>query len=182
MRERDGGTPRRPCPETRATGPGREEGRSRLCHLRRHPHPRGPGRPSPPSTRASARARDEPAGHRISGRRHPVGVRRASGSVHDKKAEWVWSVLGELKPAWSPWPTRATRAAPGRRSRTGERTSPDRSKKPTAPTQTRRAGRAGERAAQVMENPQQAGLLPWRAGNSRKPFTHCQLPRSVTQE
>ncbi len=57
------------------------------------------------------------------------------GSVHDKKAEWVWGVLDELeKAAWSPSRTRDTRAAPGRRSRTRAGTSRSRRNRPTKPT------------------------------------------------
>ena len=33
------------------------------------------------------------------GRGHPVGVRAAARSVHDKKAEWIWGVLAELEAA-----------------------------------------------------------------------------------
>ena len=59
------------------------------------------------------------------------------GSVHDKKAEWIWGVLAELRrrPAWSSWPTRATRAAAHAKSPVqGGRTSRNPRKTPTAPT------------------------------------------------
>jgi Helix-turn-helix of DDE superfamily endonuclease/DDE superfamily endonuclease len=47
------------------------------------------------------------------------------GSVHDKKAEWIWGVLAELEAAGLvTLPIRATRAARTRRSRTRARTSP----------------------------------------------------------
>ena len=42
---------------------------------------------------------DEPAGHRQPRRGYPVGARALPGSVHDKKAEWIWGVLAELEAA-----------------------------------------------------------------------------------
>jgi Helix-turn-helix of DDE superfamily endonuclease/DDE superfamily endonuclease len=58
------------------------------------------------------------------------------GSVHDKKAEWIWGVLDELEKAGlvTLADIRDTRAAPGRRSLTGARASPNPRRKPTAPT------------------------------------------------
>ena len=81
--------------------------------------------------------------------------------------------MNSRKPAWSPWPTRATRAAPGRRSRTGERTSPGRSKKPTAPTRNsarRASGRT--RSSSHGKSSASSAAAPGAPGNSRKPFTH----------
>ena len=67
------------------------------------------------------------------------------GSVHDKKAEWIWGVLDEQrKPAWSPSPTRATRAAPGRRSRTRAGTSRNLKRRPTAPTRSSAPAASGQ--------------------------------------
>jgi hypothetical protein len=57
------------------------------------------------------------------------------GSVHDKKAEWIWGVLDGLeKPDWSRLRTRGTRAAPGRRFPIRGRASRSRRRRPTAPT------------------------------------------------
>jgi hypothetical protein len=59
------------------------------------------------------------------------------GSVHDKKAEWIWGVLAELEAAgWSPWPIRATRGARTRRSRTRGRTSRIPRSRPTGRTRS----------------------------------------------
>jgi hypothetical protein len=59
------------------------------------------------------------------------------GSVHDKRAEWIWGVLDELEKAGLvTLADKGTWAAPGRRSRTGGRTSPNRRKRPTAPTRS----------------------------------------------
>jgi hypothetical protein len=57
------------------------------------------------------------------------------GSVHDKKAEWIWGVLDELEAAGLVvLPTRATRDRNTPRSRTRGRTSRNPRKPPTVPT------------------------------------------------
>jgi hypothetical protein len=59
------------------------------------------------------------------------------GSVHDKRAEWICGVLDELERAGLvTLADKGTWAAPGRRSRTGARTSPGRRKRLTAPTRS----------------------------------------------
>ena len=105
------------------------------------------------------------------------------GSVHDKKAEWVWGVLGELEKAglvtladkgyqgstWAKIPYRG-KNKPGAAQRSQPR-----------PRETPRAGRAGERAAQVMEDPQQAPLLPLARRETRESHSRIAAPRSVTR-
>src|SRR5690242_19159389 len=60
--------------------PGRGEGRIRLRRPGRDPDPDRPGRCGPAVLfRQAQEARDEPAGHRKPGRRHPLGVRGAAG-------------------------------------------------------------------------------------------------------
>jgi hypothetical protein len=57
------------------------------------------------------------------------------GSVHDKKAEWIWSVLAELEAAGLvTLADKATRAPRTRKSRTRGRTSRNPRNRPTAPT------------------------------------------------
>jgi hypothetical protein len=93
-----------------------------LRRHRRHPYPDRPGCRRPAVLfRQAQEARDEPAGHRRS-RWEILWVSGAlPGSVHDKKAEWIWGILAELETgAWSSWPTRATSDRNTRRSRTRE--------------------------------------------------------------
>ena len=98
-----GGGPRPardPGAEAPPGGPGREEGWVRLRGPGRHPDPHRPGRRRPALLlRQAQEARNGPAGHRQLRRGCPVGVRGAAGSVHDKKAEWIWDVLAELEAA-----------------------------------------------------------------------------------
>ena len=76
VRERDRRPAGRPRPEAPQGRPGREEGRARLRRHRRHPDPHRPGCRGPALLlRQAQEARDEPAGHRQSRRRHLVGVR-----------------------------------------------------------------------------------------------------------
>ena len=73
------------------------------------------------------------------------------------------------------WPARATRAAPGRRSLPGEEQAGAAERGQPRPRETPRPRRAGERAAQDMEDSQQAPLLPWRAGKLAKAIHVLQL-------
>jgi hypothetical protein len=85
------------------------------------------------------------------------------------------------KPAWSPSRTRATRAAPGRRSRTRARTSPSPRKRPTVPTRNSAPRRARERAAQGLEDPHQAPLLPVAHRETRQSHSRTAAPRGITR-
>ena len=114
VRERDRRPARGPRAEAAQGGPGREEGRVRLRGPGRHADPDRPGRRGPAVLlRQAQEARDEPAGHRQPRTATSCGcpgrcparctTRRPSGSG----ASWTsWRPR-----AWSPWPTRATRAA-----------------------------------------------------------------------
>ena len=66
---------------------------ARLRRRGRHLDPGRPGCRGPALLlRQAQEARDEPAGHR----QHILWVSGAlPGSVHDKKAEWIWGVLAE---------------------------------------------------------------------------------------
>jgi len=77
-----------------------------------------------------------------------------AGPVHDTKAKWIWGVLDELeeKPTWSPWRTRGTRAAPGRRPPYKGKGKPEPQKK--------QANRAHARLAPASER--NAQLKAWR--------------------
>src|SRR5690348_8775750 len=67
------------APKLRKAVQGREEGRLRLRDPGRDADPGQPGRGGPPVLlRQAPQARDEPAGHRQSGRRHLVCVRGAA--------------------------------------------------------------------------------------------------------
>jgi hypothetical protein len=97
------------------------------------------------------------------------------GSVHDKKAEWVWSVLGELEKAGL-----VTLADKGYQGSTWAKI-PYRGKNKPGPLKEANRAHAklrapGERANAQLKSWKILSKLrccPWRAGNSRKPFTHC---------
>ena len=106
------------------------------------------------------------------------------GSVHDKKAEWIWGVLHELEAAGLV--TLADKGYQGsgtRRSRTGARTSRNRRKTPirrtrgsahpvSARTPSSRPGRSFESSAAAPRTP-----ASWP-----RPFTHCRPCREQTRD
>ena len=98
------------------------------------------------------------------------------GSVHDKKAEWIWGVLAELEAAGlivlADKGYQGSRYAkiPYREEQAGipERRQP----RPRETALTRRA--RPERPAEDLENPPQAPLLPLaRLRSLPRPSTHC---------
>jgi hypothetical protein len=81
------------------------------------------------------------------------------GSVHDKKAEWVWGVLAELEAAGLiVLADKGYQAARTRKSRTRARTSRNHRKTPTKPT--RNYGHPANARTQDLAHPPQAPLLP----------------------
>ena len=98
------------------------------------------------------------------------------GSVHDKRAEWIWGVIAELETAGLV--TLADKgyqgAAPGRRPPTRARTSPNPRKRPTAPT---RGSAAPASARTPSSRPGRSSVssaaAPGASGNSPRPSTHC---------
>ena len=104
------------------------------------------------------------------------------GSVHDKKAEWIWGVPTSSRPrAWSRWPIRATRAAPGPRFPTGEEQARIPEGGQPRPRETPRPRRKGKRAAQNMEDPHQAALLPVARRETRQGHPRFTGPRGITR-
>jgi hypothetical protein len=101
------------------------------------------------------------------------GILRVSaalpGSVHDKKAEWIWGVLAELgRAGLVTLAGKGYQAAPGRGSPAGGRASQNPGKTPTAPTRGFATRRAGKRAAQDMGDSPRAPLLPAQANSPRQ--------------
>ena len=105
------------------------------------------------------------------------------GSVHDKKAEWIWGVLDELEKAGPGHPR--GQGVPGQhlgegpvqgeeQAGTAERGQP-------RPRETPRPRRAGERAAQDMEDPRQAPLLPVARRETRQGHSRIAAPRGITR-
>ena len=91
------------------------------------------------------------------------------GSVHDKKAEWIWGVLAELEAAGL-----VTLAEKGYQESayakipTGERTSRNRRNRPTAPAPGSAHPASARTPSLNLAYPPQAPLLPWRAGQLAK--------------
>ena len=92
------------------------------------------------------------------------------GSVHDKKAEWIWGVLAELEAAaWSPWPIRATRAARTRRSRTRGKNKPESQKQANkAHAKLRSPGERANAQLKTWKILSKLRCCPWRAGQLAK--------------
>jgi Helix-turn-helix of DDE superfamily endonuclease/DDE superfamily endonuclease len=101
------------------------------------------------------------------------------GSVHDKKAEWIWGVLASWRPrAWSPWPIRVTRAAATRRSRTGAGTSPHHRKRPIRRTRNSAPpGRGRTRSSRPGGSSASSAAAPGVPGSSPRPSTLCRSMR-----
>jgi hypothetical protein len=105
------------------------------------------------------------------------------GSVHDKKAEWIWGVLAELEKAglvtladkgyqgstWAKVPYKGQEQAGT--AETGQPCS----------RETPRPRRACERAAQGMEDPHQAPLLPLACRETRESHSRIAAPRGVSR-
>jgi DDE superfamily endonuclease/Helix-turn-helix of DDE superfamily endonuclease len=105
------------------------------------------------------------------------------GSVHDKKAEWIWGVLDELEATGlvtladkgyqgSTW---AKIPYPGEeQARIPEGGQP-------RPRETPRPRRKGKRAAQNVEDPHQAALLPVARRETRQGHPRFAGPRGITR-
>ena len=105
------------------------------------------------------------------------------GSVHDKKAEWIWGVLDELETAGPHRPR--GQGVPGQylgegpvqgeeQAGTAERCEP-------GPREAPRPRRAGERAAQDVEDPPEAALLPVARRETRQSHSRIAAPRGITR-
>ena len=104
------------------------------------------------------------------------------GSVHDKKAEWVWASSPSWRPpAWSPSPL----GLPGQhlgedplqgqgQARVTERGQP-------RPRQAPRARGKSKRTAQGLAHPPQAALLPLARRATRQGHPRIAAPRGITQ-
>ncbi len=107
------------------------------------------------------------------------------GSVHDKKAEWIWGVLEELEKAGLVTLADKTLGLPGQylgedpvqgqeQARIAERGQP-------RPRQTPRTRRARQRPAQGMEDPHQAPLLPVACREPRQSHPRIAAPRGINR-
>ena len=98
------------------------------------------------------------------GRRHRVGVRAAArrGARPDRRPDLGRRCASWPPPAWSCWPTRATRAPAThvRHPVPGQEQAGIAEGTPTAPTPSSAPRRARERPAQDLAHPAQAPLLP----------------------
>jgi hypothetical protein len=91
------------------------------------------------------------------------------GSVHDKKAEWIWGVLAELEAAGLvTLPIRATRAARTRRSRTGEEQAGIAERSEPGSREAPRARRKGKRPLKNWQILLKLRCCPGRAGQLAK--------------
>ena len=159
------------APKLRAGGPGREKGRSRLRHPRRHADPDRPGRRDRPFY--SGKHKKHGMNLQViavSGRRHPVGVRRAArlGPRQESRVG-----LGRARRAGESRPGHPGRQGiPGQHLGEGpvqgEEQAGAAERGQPRPRETPRPRRAGKRAAQGMEDPRKLRCCPWRAGKLAK--------------
>ena len=105
------------------------------------------------------------------------------GSVHDKKAEWIWGVLDELEAAGL-----VTLADKGYQGSSWAKIPYRGKNKPgipeggqPRPRETPRPRRKGKRAAQNMEDPHQAALLPVARRETRQGHPRFAGPRGITR-
>ena len=105
------------------------------------------------------------------------------GSVHDKKAEWIWGVLDELEAAGL-----VTLADKGYQGSTlgedpvpGEEQAGIPERGQPRPRETPRPRRKGKRAAQDLEDPHQAPLLPLARRETRQGYPRFAAPRGITR-
>ena len=106
------------------------------------------------------------------------------GSVHDKKAEWIWGVLAELEAAGL-----VTLADKGYQGTTYAKIPYKGRNKPESQKEANRAHaklrvtrRARERPAQDLAHPPQAPLLPLARRATRQGHPRIADPRSITQD
>ena len=105
------------------------------------------------------------------------------GSVHDKKAEWIWGVLAELEAAGL-----VTLADKGYQGSTYAKIPYRGKNKPESqkagqprPRETPRTRRARERPAQDLADPPQAPLLPLARRATRQGHPRIAGPRGITR-
>jgi hypothetical protein len=105
------------------------------------------------------------------------------GSVHDKKAEWIWGVLAELEAAGL-----ITLADKGYQGSAYAKIPYRGKNKPESPEtgqqgarETPRTRRARERPAQDLENSPQAPLLPLARWSARQGHPRIADPRGITR-
>jgi DDE superfamily endonuclease len=104
------------------------------------------------------------------------------GSVHDKKAEWMWGVLAELEDAGL-----ATLAGKGYQGSTYPKipykgkNKPDSQKQANKAHATPRTRRKGERPAQDLEDPHQTPLLPLARRSASQGHPRTAATRSITR-
>ena len=102
------------------------------------------------------------------------------GSVHDKKAEWIWGVLDELQRQGL-----ITLADKGYQGSTRAKV-PYRGKNKPEPRKEANRAHArlrapGERAAQDLEDPPEAALLPVARRETRQSHPRIAAPRGITR-
>ena len=105
------------------------------------------------------------------------------GSVHDKKAEWIWGVLDELEAAGL-----VTLADKGYQGSTWAKIPYKGKNKPESaergqprPRETPRPRRTRKRPAQDLEDPPQAPLLPLARRATRQGHPRIAAPRGITR-
>ena len=173
------------APEAPQGGPGREEGRVRLRRHRRDADPDRPGRRGP--------ARSTPA----STSKHGMNLQVIAspdgdilwvsgalpGSVHDKKAEWIWGVLDELEAAGLvTLADKGYQGARTRRSRTRGRTSPNPKTGQQAHAKLRSPGERANAQLKTWRILRKLRCCPWRAGQLAKAIHVLQIHEANQDE
>jgi hypothetical protein len=96
------------------------------------------------------------------------------GSVHDKKAAWMWGIEDELAAAG------LVTQQHTRKPRTGARTSPNRRKKPTAPTRNSAHPASVNAQLKTWRILRKLRCCPWRAGQLARVIHLLQIHEAET--
>ena len=101
------------------------------------------------------------------------------GSVHDKKAEWIWGVLAELEAAGLiVLADKGYQGSTYAKTRTRARTSRNPRKTPTAPTpNSAHPASARMPSSRPGRSSRNSAAAPGKPGRSPRPSTHCRSAR-----
>jgi len=101
------------------------------------------------------------------------------GSVHDKRAEWIWGVLDELeRHGLIVLADKGYQGSTWAKARTRAGTSPNRRKRPTEPTRNSAPSEKGQTpSSRPGRSSPSSAAVPGAPGNSPRPSTYCSSAR-----
>jgi hypothetical protein len=177
--------PRTPVPAAGSELRGRDHSPppdlDRLAVAEAEPRAAGPPGPGLPAQRRGVR---QPRGRVRGGYGHCLAVRGGDGRPGRRGPALLLRQAQEARhgpPGWSPSPTRATRGARTRRSRTRGRTSRIPRNRPTRRTRSSAHPVKGRTPSSRPGDPHQTPLLPLARRSARQGHPRTAAPRSITR-